>query len=160
MSSSRPNGFVELEELVQRADSREEWEETARWVTLEETVESDRWSKPHVPCLSLKGLQSVRNILAACPILFDVVESEMTAIVEVMVDELIRCGDLDRQLRDSIIRLLLLNHRHKNQAKASPLVRRRNRRFSVGVEESEEHNQADIDCEDDVSVSRSQGSCL
>lgn len=52
---ARPNGFVELEELVHLTRDKAQWEKTARWVKLEETFESDRWSKPHVSCLSLQG---------------------------------------------------------------------------------------------------------
>lgn len=131
MSCCRTNGFVELEELVHREGQWNEWEETARWITLEETVESDRWSKPHVPCLSLHGLQNVRDILTTCPLLIDLAETEMTGIVTALVDEMVRCGKLEADLRDSIISLLLLNHRHRNQDKKSPLARRLTRHFSV-----------------------------
>ena len=137
MSCGRPNGFVELEELVHRDGARDEWEETARWITLEETVESDRWSKPHVPCLSLQGLQNVRDILKTCPILTDLEETEMTSIVEALVNEMVRCGTLEVDLRDSIISLLLLNHRHKNQARTTPLKRRITRHFAVDVNEGD-----------------------
>lgn len=146
MSCSRPNGFVELEELVHREGARDEWEETARWITLEETIESDRWSKPHVPCLSLQGLQNVRDILETCPIVTDLAETEMTGIVEALVGEMLRCGTLEADLRDSIISLLLLNHRHKNQTKATALTRRLTRHFSVDVpEEDRDQMPADPD---------------
>ena len=146
MSCGRPNGFVELEELVHREGARDEWEETARWITLEETVESDRWSKPHVPCLSLQGLQNVRDILKTCPIVTDLAETEMTEIVEALVEEMLRCGTLQADLRDSVISLLLLNHRHKNQTKATPLTRRLTRHFSVDVpEEDRDQTPADPD---------------
>ena len=144
MSCSRPNGFVELEELVHREGARDEWEETARWITLEENVESDRWSKPHVPCLSLHGLRNVRDILETCPILVDLAETEMRGIVEALVDELLRCGSLPADLRDSIISLLLLNHRHKNQTKATALTRRLTRHFSVDASE-EDRDQVHAD---------------
>lgn len=155
MSYDRPNGFVELEELVQREGAREEWEETARWVTLEENVESDRWSKPHIPCLSLQGLQNVRNTLAVCPMLIDVVETDMSSIVDVVVDELICCGYLDEKLRESIVRLLLLNHHHKDQNRATILARRLTRHFAVNVLETQEHvenQEEDENADDDVSV--------
>ena len=155
MSCGRPNGFVELEELVQRDGAREEWEETARWVMLEENVESDRWSKPHIPCLSLKGLQNLRNTLAECPMLIDVVETEMSSIVDVVVDELIRRGNLDEKLRDSIVRLLLLNHHHKDHNRATQLARRLNRHFAVNVLENQEHvsnHEEDGNADDGVSV--------
>ena len=145
MTSSRPNGFVELEELVQRGDQWEEWEETARWVTLEETVESDRWSKPHVPCLSLEGLQNVRQILQTCPILIDIQECDMISIVDVIVNEMVRCGDLDKSFQMSITRLLLLNHRHKDQRKPSLLGQRINRHFSVNPQENECSTKKDED---------------
>ena len=152
MSCGRQNGFVELEELVHREGARDEWEETARWITLEETVESDRWSKPHVPCLSLQGLRNVRDILQTCPILTDLAETEMTGIVDSIVNEMVRCGTLEADLRDSIISLLLLNHRHKNQAKATPLTRRLTRHFSVDVPE-EDKDQFTED-KDSVTFSR------
>ena len=152
MSCGRPNGFVELEELVHRDGGRDEWEETARWITLEETVESDRWSKPHVPCLSLQGLQNIRDILETCPILTDLAETEMTAIVEALVDEMVCSGTLQADLRDSIISLLLLNHRHKNQTKATPLTSRLPRHFSVVVPEEDKNPLPETD--DSVKFSR------
>lgn len=152
MTCARPNGFVELEELVHRDGAKEEWEETARWITLEETVESDRWSKPHVPCLSLQGLQNVRDILATCPLLIDLEQTEMTGIVEALADEMVRVGTLNGDLRDSVVRLLLLNHRHKNQTKATPLTRRLNRHFSVDIPEEDKDTMPQK--EDSVSFSR------
>lgn len=133
MSCGIPNGFVELEELVHHDGAWDEWEETARWITLEETVESDRWSKPHVPCLSLQGLQSVRVILETSPILTDLAETEMSGIVEALVNEMVRCGTLESGFKNAVVSLLLLNHRHKNQTKPTPLTRRLNRHFSVDI---------------------------
>ena len=137
MASWGPNGFVELEELVQQEDTSEVWEETARWVTLEETFESHGWSKPHIPCLTLEGLRSARDVLATCPLLIDLMEVDMASIVDVMVDEMICCGDLEESLRNQIAGLFLLNHRHKNRTKFNPLVRRFHRHFSIGPLENQ-----------------------
>ncbi|XP_064540057.1 anion exchange protein 3 isoform X7 [Drosophila montana] len=108
--------FVQLDELTGVGDDRE-WKETARWIKYEEDVEegSDRWGKPHVASLSFHSLLNLRRCLETGVVLLDLNEKDLPAVAyrvveQMVVDDLININD-----KPSVMRSLLLRHRHVNE---------------------------------------------
>ncbi|XP_030081445.1 anion exchange protein 3 isoform X7 [Drosophila hydei] len=108
--------FVQLDELTGVGEDRE-WKETARWIKYEEDVEegSDRWGKPHVASLSFHSLLNLRRCLETGVVLLDLNEKDLPAVAyrvveQMVVDDLININD-----KPSVMRSLLLRHRHVNE---------------------------------------------
>uniref|UniRef100_A0A915HS90 Band 3 cytoplasmic domain-containing protein n=1 Tax=Romanomermis culicivorax TaxID=13658 RepID=A0A915HS90_ROMCU len=74
--------FCEMLILSKTGDDYCWWEE-ARWIKYEETVEGtkERWSKPHVPLLTIKGLLQLRNCFSRGAVLLDLSANTFPQIV-------------------------------------------------------------------------------
>lgn len=110
-----PALFTEMGEL-----GLNEWRETARWVKFEEDVEQggNRWSKPHVATLSLHSLFQLRSCLLNGLFMNDMTETDLPAIIETLIDEFVKEGDVEEDMRDELREILMRKHVHQyEQAK-------------------------------------------
>ncbi|EYC32140.1 hypothetical protein Y032_0003g1423 [Ancylostoma ceylanicum] len=110
-----PALFTEMGEL-----GHNEWRETARWVKFEEDVEQggNRWSKPHVATLSLHSLFQLRSCLLNGLFLNDLPHTDLPAIIEALIDEFVKVGDVEEDMRDELREILMRKHVHQyEQAK-------------------------------------------
>ncbi|XP_055980581.1 anion exchange protein 4 [Sorex fumeus] len=75
--------FVQLNELLGRPQALG-WRQTGRWVVFEEKLEvgAGRWSAPHVPTVTLPGLQKLRSALATGLVLLDCPAQSLLELVE------------------------------------------------------------------------------
>ncbi|PIO62677.1 band 3 cytoplasmic domain protein, partial [Teladorsagia circumcincta] len=105
-----PALFTEMGEL-----GLKEWRETARWVKFEEDVEQggNRWSKPHVATLSLHSLFQLRSCLLNGLFMNDMPETDLPAIIEVLIDEFVKEGDIEEDMRDELREILMRKHVHQ-----------------------------------------------
>ncbi|KAI6183292.1 Anion exchange protein [Aphelenchoides bicaudatus] len=116
-----PALFTEMGELTRSGD-KEEWKETARWVKFEEDVEEggNRWSKPHVASLSLHALFQLRSCLLNGVVMIDLDADSMPSLIEQILAELIRVGQLEESEREEVRLVLSRRHTHQyEQAKSS-----------------------------------------
>ncbi|XP_055701079.1 band 3 anion transport protein isoform X5 [Phlebotomus papatasi] len=109
--------FVQLDELVGHGEEAE-WKETARWIKYEEDVEegSDRWGRPHVASLSFHSLLNLRRCLETGVVLMDLEEKDLPGVAyrvveQMVVEDLIQADD-----KATVLRALLLRHRHVNES--------------------------------------------
>ncbi|CAM9339868.1 unnamed protein product [Lampetra fluviatilis] len=112
--------FVELNELVMDPTRQElQWKETARWIKFEEDVEAetDRWGKPHVASLTFRSLLELRKAIAHGTVLLDLEQKSLAGITHQVVEQMIISDQITEQERASVLRALLLRHRHPNDAK-------------------------------------------
>ncbi|XGW22053.1 hypothetical protein V3C99_004763 [Haemonchus contortus] len=110
-----PALFTEMGEL-----GLKEWRETARWVKFEEDVEQggNRWSKPHVATLSLHSLFQLRSCLLNGLFMNDMTETDLPAIIDVLIEEFVKEGDIEEDMRDELREILMRKHVHQyEQAK-------------------------------------------
>ncbi|KAI6239960.1 Anion exchange protein [Aphelenchoides fujianensis] len=109
-----PALFTEMGELI-RCGDKEEWKETARWVKFEEDVEEggNRWSKPHVATLSLHALFQLRSCLLNGVVLIDLEADSLPSLIEQILDELIKVGQLDETDREEVRQVLSRRHTHQ-----------------------------------------------
>ncbi|KAK0426363.1 hypothetical protein QR680_009669 [Steinernema hermaphroditum] len=109
-----PAVFTEMGELM-RSGEVEEWRETARWVKFEEDVEEggNRWSKPHVATLSLHSLFQLRSCLLNGAVLIDLEAESLPQVIDLLLDDLIRTGQLAEADRDNVRQVLLRRHTHQ-----------------------------------------------
>uniref|UniRef100_A0A1I8ASN9 Band_3_cyto domain-containing protein n=1 Tax=Steinernema glaseri TaxID=37863 RepID=A0A1I8ASN9_9BILA len=109
-----PAVFTEMGELMRSGDT-EEWRETARWVKFEEDVEEggNRWSKPHVATLSLHSLFQLRSCLLNGAVLIDLDAETLPQVIDLLLDELIKTGQLGELDRDNVRQVLLRRHTHQ-----------------------------------------------
>uniref|UniRef100_A0A147BN19 Anion exchange protein n=3 Tax=Ixodes ricinus TaxID=34613 RepID=A0A147BN19_IXORI len=119
--------FVELDELVPDA-TREayEWKETARWIKYEENLEEDvdRWGKPHVASLSFHSLLCLRKCLEQGTVLLDLEEKDLTGIANRVVDNMVHTEQIPAESHGSVLRALLLRHRHGAERSLNTFLRR------------------------------------
>lgn len=108
--------FVQLDELVGFGDDRE-WKETARWIKYEEDVEegSDRWGKPHVASLSFHSLLNLRRCLETGVVLLDLEEKDLPAVSYRVVEQMVMDDLITPEDKPTVMRALLLKHRHVNE---------------------------------------------
>ncbi|VDM63903.1 unnamed protein product [Angiostrongylus costaricensis] len=114
-NDNTPALFTEMGEL-----GLNEWRETARWVKFEEDVEQggNRWSKPHVATLSLHSLFQLRSCLLNGIFINDMPETDLPAIIESLIDEFVKEGDIEEDMRNELREILLRKHVHQyEQAK-------------------------------------------
>ncbi|XP_033926221.1 band 3 anion transport protein isoform X1 [Melopsittacus undulatus] len=113
-------GYVELHELV--LDSTKElcWMEAGHWFKLEEDFkEAGHWGQPHLSFLTYRSLLEVRRALARGAVLLDVAAASLPAIAHVLIDQMIYEGQLKPQDSEDILRTLLLQHKHPNEAEST-----------------------------------------
>ncbi|XP_030372868.1 band 3 anion transport protein isoform X5 [Scaptodrosophila lebanonensis] len=108
--------FVQLDELIGVGEERE-WKETARWIKYEEDVEegSDRWGKPHVASLSFHSLLNLRRCLETGVVLLDLNEKDLPAVAYRVVEQMVIEDLINIDAKPSVMRSLLLRHRHVNE---------------------------------------------
>ncbi|XP_037810200.1 anion exchange protein 3 isoform X5 [Lucilia sericata] len=108
--------FVQLDELIGAGEDRE-WKETARWIKYEEDVQegSDRWGKPHVASLSFHSLLNLRRCLETGVVLLDLNEKDLPAVAYRVVEQMVIEDLINSDDKPSVLRSLLLRHRHVNE---------------------------------------------
>ncbi|GIY74133.1 anion exchange protein 2 [Caerostris darwini] len=118
--------FVELHELKEyELTDSVEWRQTARWIKYEEDVElgPDKWGKPHVPPLSFRSLLKLRQCLDSGGVLLDLEEKDVMSISKKVVDCMIQTDQITSEMKEKVLRALMLRHRHVNE-KMLPALRR------------------------------------
>uniref|UniRef100_A0A6Q2Z3H0 Anion exchange protein n=1 Tax=Esox lucius TaxID=8010 RepID=A0A6Q2Z3H0_ESOLU len=115
--------FVELNELVMDKNQELQWRETARWIKFEEDVEeeTDRWGKPHVASLSFRSLLELRKTISHGAVLLDLNQKTLPGIAHQVVEQMIISDQIKAEDRSSVLRALLLKHRHVHSLSESPL---------------------------------------
>jgi solute carrier family 4 anion exchanger 2 len=108
--------FVQLDELHVEGDERE-WKETARWIKYEEDVEegADRWGRPHVASLSFHSLLNLRRCLETGVVLLDLEEKDLPGVAYRVVEQMVVDELIEPEEKPTIMRALLLRHRHVNE---------------------------------------------
>ncbi|XP_046401181.1 anion exchange protein 2 isoform X2 [Ischnura elegans] len=108
--------FVQLDELLGVGEERE-WKETARWIKYEENVEegSDRWGRPHVASLSFHSLLNLRRCLETGIILLDLEEKDLPGVAYRVVEQMVVEEQIHSDDKATVMRALLLRHRHVNE---------------------------------------------
>ncbi|XP_052721833.1 sodium bicarbonate cotransporter 3-like isoform X2 [Crassostrea angulata] len=110
--------FCEMEELFYNGDKME-WKESARWIKFEEDVEEggERWSKPHVATLSLHSLFELRCNILNGTVMLDVEAYDLPSLVELVIDKAVVAKQLEESMKEKVLEVLLIRHRHQNQKK-------------------------------------------
>ncbi|KAI8121350.1 hypothetical protein FF38_05946 [Lucilia cuprina] len=119
--------FVQLDELIGAGEDRE-WKETARWIKYEEDVQegSDRWGKPHVASLSFHSLLNLRRCLETGVVLLDLNEKDLPAVAYRVVEQMVIEDLINSDDKPSVLRSLLLRHRHVNEHQSGfPFTKRK-----------------------------------
>ncbi|KAM7358802.1 anion exchange protein Ae2 isoform 4-T7 [Cochliomyia hominivorax] len=119
--------FVQLDELIGSGEDRE-WKETARWIKYEEDVQegSDRWGKPHVASLSFHSLLNLRRCLETGVVLLDLNEKDLPAVAYRVVEQMVVEDLINTDDKPSVLRSLLLRHRHVNEHQSGfPFTKRK-----------------------------------
>ncbi len=108
--------FVELDVLSGQGDERE-WKETARWIKYEEDVEEEaqRWGKPHVASLSFHSLINLTGLLESGVVLLDLEERDLPGVAYRVVDQMGQDDLILSEEKASVMRSLLLKHKHVNE---------------------------------------------
>ncbi|XP_059613187.1 anion exchange protein 3 isoform X2 [Phlebotomus argentipes] len=108
--------FVQLDELVGQGEEAE-WKETARWIKYEEDVEegSDRWGRPHVASLSFHSLLNLRRCLETGVVLMDLEEKDLPGVAYRVVEQMVIEDLIQPDDKSTVLRALLLRHRHVNE---------------------------------------------
>ncbi|KAJ9594411.1 hypothetical protein L9F63_014169, partial [Diploptera punctata] len=108
--------FVQLDELHGEGDERE-WKETARWIKYEEDVEegAERWGRPHVASLSFHSLLNLRRCLETGVVLLDLEEKDLPGVAYRVVEQMVVDELIDPEDKPTVMRALLLRHRHVNE---------------------------------------------
>ncbi|XP_054168120.1 electroneutral sodium bicarbonate exchanger 1-like isoform X2 [Oppia nitens] len=108
--------FSELEELCINGEDVE-WRETARWIKFEEDVEEggDRWSKPHVATISLHSLFELRSCILNGTVMLDLEGSSLDQIADLVLENMVNCGQLSIDIKNKVKEALLRRHRHQHE---------------------------------------------
>ncbi|KAI5730287.1 hypothetical protein M8J76_012067 [Diaphorina citri] len=117
--------FVQLDELYGVGEERE-WKETARWIKYEEDVEegADRWGRPHVASLSFHSLLNLRRCLETGVILLDLEEKDLPGVAYRVVEQMVTDELIGPDDRHTVMRALLLKHRHVHDHERFRFMRR------------------------------------
>uniref|UniRef100_A0A669DLD9 Anion exchange protein n=1 Tax=Oreochromis niloticus TaxID=8128 RepID=A0A669DLD9_ORENI len=88
LRTNHTSAYVELNELEGNI-----WQETGRWVGYEENFNhaTGKWGPSHVSYLTFTSLVHVRKAVSTGAIILDMNASNLSAVVEKMVDELCLC---------------------------------------------------------------------
>jgi hypothetical protein len=115
--------FCEMDELKTNKENILEWREAARWIKFEENVENGgRWSKPHVATLSLHSLFELRNGIANGTVLLDLDCSDLSSIVDILIDEIVLSGKMEASKREQLKSVLLSRHCHQHEKEYRKLL--------------------------------------
>ncbi|CAF4224466.1 unnamed protein product [Rotaria socialis] len=106
--------FIELHDLKQDANNEYKWHKCARWIRYEESYdfESERWQAPRVGCLNFHSLLELRRGLQYGIVLLDLDEQKLERIYEAIINDAIATGQMNKDLKDELLRLLISNHKH------------------------------------------------
>ncbi|XP_062451446.1 LOW QUALITY PROTEIN: band 3 anion transport protein [Rhea pennata] len=112
-------GYVELHELVMDRNKELCWMEAGHWLRMEEDFqEAGHWGEPHLPYLTYHSLQDIRQAFGKGAVLLDVVETSLAGIAHMLVDQLIYEGQVKPQDQETLLRTLLLQHKHPSKAES------------------------------------------
>ncbi|KAK3789928.1 hypothetical protein RRG08_004040 [Elysia crispata] len=117
-SSSAQPMFCQMNRLTSTG-SEVVWMQVARWIKFEEVLDEDanRWSKPHVPSLSLNALTTFRKDMRHVPCLLDPDITDFNSLVDKLTTSWIQSGCLDRSQEEAIRVALRKPHRHVHERK-------------------------------------------
>uniref|UniRef100_A0A146VAG2 Anion exchange protein n=1 Tax=Fundulus heteroclitus TaxID=8078 RepID=A0A146VAG2_FUNHE len=120
--------YVELNELQGNI-----WQETSRWVGFEENLDPNtrQWGPSHVSYLTFKSLLQVRRAISRGAIIFDMNASNLSAVAEKIVDELLGKNEIRPSDRDSLLRALLLRRSQNDGPVVTPAGDIQMQTFSV-----------------------------
>lgn len=106
--------FIELQELRLDANNEYKWQECARWIRFEEDYdfEIERWQAPRVGCLNFHSLLELRRGLQYGIVLLDLDEQKIEGIYEAIINDAIANGQMNKDVKDELLRLLSSNHQH------------------------------------------------
>ncbi|CAF0993071.1 unnamed protein product [Adineta ricciae] len=106
--------FIELQELETDDHIEYYWNECARWIRYEEDfdVEMLRWQAPRVGCLNYHSLLELRRGLQYGIVLLDLDEQTLDGIYEAIINDAIANGQMNKDAKDEILRILTSNHKH------------------------------------------------
>ncbi|CAF3497542.1 unnamed protein product [Rotaria sp. Silwood1] len=106
--------FIELQELRQDENNEYTWHECARWIRYEEDydVEMELWQAPRVGCLNFHSLLELRRGLQYGIVLLDLEEQKLECIYEAIINDAIANGQMNKDVKDELLRLLTSNHKH------------------------------------------------
>lgn len=104
--------FVQMDEL-KTWNHRLLWQETARWIKFEETLQegSDRWGKPHVATLSFHSLLKLRKCIESGCMIFDLEKVALFDVLSTAVERLRIADQIKTDDMTELTQLLLLPHR-------------------------------------------------
>ncbi|GFN99924.1 electrogenic sodium bicarbonate cotransporter 1 [Plakobranchus ocellatus] len=111
--------FCQMNRLTETGGSEVVWMQVARWIKFEEVLDEDanRWSKPHVPSLSLDALTTFRKDMRHVPCLLDPDITDFNSLVDKLTLSWVQGGYLDRAYEDAIRLALRKPHRHVHERK-------------------------------------------
>ncbi|XP_067825124.1 anion exchange protein 2-like isoform X2 [Heptranchias perlo] len=106
--------FVQLNKLMMDKEKRYYWKEAGRWIKYEEDLDMDtnRWSKPHVPSLTFRSLLELRRAISNGALLLDLKENTLSGIGVQVVEQMIASDQIRAENRISVLQALLHKHRH------------------------------------------------
>ncbi|KAK7576242.1 hypothetical protein V9T40_012528 [Parthenolecanium corni] len=147
--------FVQLDELIGVGEELE-WKETARWIKYEEDVVegADRWGRPHVASLSFHSLLNLRRCLETGVVLLDLEEKDLPGIAYRVVEQMA----IDQLIKDdekpTVIRALLLRHRHVSEHERFRFIRRNTASYSSlqNLNEDQKHRSKPSVCSVDFAL--------
>uniref|UniRef100_A0AAX7USC0 Anion exchange protein n=1 Tax=Astatotilapia calliptera TaxID=8154 RepID=A0AAX7USC0_ASTCA len=101
--------YVELNELEGNI-----WQETGRWVGYEENFNqaTGKWGPSHVSYLTFTSLLHVRKAMSTGAIILDMNASNLSAVVEKMVDEMLNKDVIRSSDHSDLMRVLLMKRRY------------------------------------------------
>uniref|UniRef100_A0A669BS21 Anion exchange protein n=1 Tax=Oreochromis niloticus TaxID=8128 RepID=A0A669BS21_ORENI len=108
LRTNHTSAYVELNELEGNI-----WQETGRWVGYEENFNhaTGKWGPSHVSYLTFTSLVHVRKAVSTGAIILDMNASNLSAVVEKMVDELLNKDVIRSSDHDDLMRVLLMKRR-------------------------------------------------
>ncbi|XP_031581691.1 solute carrier family 4 member 1a (Diego blood group) [Oreochromis aureus] len=120
--------YVELNELEGNI-----WQETGRWVGYEENFNhaTGKWGPSHVSYLTFTSLLHVRKAVSTGAIILDMNASNLSAVVEKMVDELLNKDVIRSSDHDDLMRVLLMKRSQTEGPVVTPFGDIQMQTFSV-----------------------------
>ncbi|XP_063328402.1 solute carrier family 4 member 1a (Diego blood group) [Pelmatolapia mariae] len=120
--------YVELNELEGNI-----WQETGRWVGYEENFNhaTGKWGPSHVSYLTFTSLIHVRKAMSTGAIILDMKASNLSAVVEKMVDELLNKDVIRSSDHDDLLRVLLMKRSQTEGPVVTPFGDIQMQTFSV-----------------------------
>ncbi|XP_072486614.1 anion exchange protein 4 isoform X2 [Notamacropus eugenii] len=113
--------FIQLNELL-GSPQNQEWKETGRWMLFEEKLdlEARRWSRPHVPTLSLSSILELRALLTTSLVLLDCPVQSLSDLTE----QVTRVESLNPEGKERLKAVLLQRTQHHMQPMCWSAARR------------------------------------